>query len=164
MYKRQFAKCPSSGQGLDLPFHRLTASTTTGLTASLKMGTRFVLSQGKIPTTHPQCLDTLSHHYCQNNILFFFIRQVLVTWYFKNLCVNHVFIPHSVVMNKPPRKAVCRKFGNFMPTCCFTLILSVYICPISCTIFGYFTYIYPQFGCKHISGTEIQDFNFQPSL
>ena len=32
--------------------------------------------------------------------------------------------PRKAVTNKPPRKAVCRKFGNFMPTC-FTLILSV---------------------------------------
>ena len=48
----------------------------------------------------------------------------LSLWYFKNRYVNRVFIPRSVVRNNPPRKAVCRKFWNCMPTCYFTLILS----------------------------------------
>ena len=60
----------------------------------------------------------------------FFIR-VLVTWYFKNRCVN-CFYPRSVVKNNPPRKAVAKNLGNFMLTCCFSfnfLRIYIYITP-----------------------------------
>ena len=36
-----------------------------------------------------------------------FIHRVLITWYFKNHCVNCV---HSVVKNNPSRKAVAKNW------------------------------------------------------
>ena len=56
----------------------------------------------------------------------FFFLQVLVTWYFKNCCVN-CFHPHSVVKKKKkkkPEEGSRQQFGNFMQTC-FSLILSL---------------------------------------
>ena len=35
----------------------------------------------------------------------FFIHRVLVSWYFKNRCVNHVFIHVQLQQIQPPRKA-----------------------------------------------------------
>ena len=59
---------------------------------------------------------------------FFFIYRLLVTMSgFKNRCVN-CFYPRSVLRNNPPRNAVAEnQFGNFKPTCCFSLIFSFYL-------------------------------------
>ena len=37
------------------------------------------------------------------------------------------FYPHSVVKNKPPRKALAENSGPFKPTCCVSLIFISFI-------------------------------------